>query len=89
VSSRDRVFEPLHGKGITLRQALELLVGRWNEAPLGDEDTAALESALQHLFRRARLRRQLPATAEPALLAREFLRALQAGQGAQALAALG
>jgi hypothetical protein len=89
VTPRDRVFEPLQGKGRPLRQALALLVERWTQAPLGEEDLGALEEALHHLFRRAQLRRQLPASADPAQLGRDFVRALREGRGAEALAALG
>ena len=88
MTPRDAVFEPLQGKGRPLRQALALLVERWTAAPLGDDDLGALEQSLMHLFRRAQLRRQLPASADPARLARDFLRALREGRGAQALAEL-
>jgi hypothetical protein len=89
VTDRDAVFEPLLGKGRPLGQALGLLVSRWTVTPLGEEDAGELEAALQHLFRRARLKRELPATANPAELARDFLRALRAGKGRDALATLG
>jgi hypothetical protein len=88
VTPRDGVFEPLQGKGRPLRQALALLVERWTAAPLGEEDLAALEESLHHLFRRAQLRRQLPASVDPAQLGRDFLRALREGRGPAALAAL-
>ena len=89
MSRRDAVFEPLHGKGRPLGQALSLLVDRWAAGPLGDEDLGALQEALQHLFRRAQLRRLLPASADPVRLARDFLRALREGRGRDAVAALG
>lgn len=88
MNGRDRVFEPLHGKGRPLRESLALLVERWSADPLGDEDTAALEQALRHLFRRAQLRRQLSPAVDPLELARQFLRALREGRGGEAVAAL-
>jgi hypothetical protein len=88
VTPRDGVFEPLQGKGRPLRQALGLLVERWTATPLGGDDLGALEQSLMHLFRRAQLRRQLPLSADPAQLGRDFLAALREGRGAQALAGL-
>jgi hypothetical protein len=88
LSGRDAVFEPLHGKGRPLRESLSLLVERWKAGPLGDEDLGALEEALHHLFRRAQVRRTLPSSADPVVLAREFLRALREGRGREAVAAL-
>ena len=88
MSARDRVFEPLRGKRLPLGQALVQLTERWTASPLAEADLGALEAALQHLFRRAQLRRQLPASADPAQLGRDFLRALREGRGAEAMAGL-
>ena len=88
MTPRDRVFEPLHGKGLPLRQALAQLVERFAAAPLADRELPALEASLHHLFRRAQLRRRLPASADPLQLGRDFLRALREGRGAEALAAV-
>ncbi len=86
MSSRDALFEPLHGKRRTLRQALIEVAERWGRSPLADADgRAALEDAVRHALRRGEISRELPAGTDIPALAAAFVAGLVAGEGAAAV----
>jgi hypothetical protein len=86
MTSRDALFEPLLGKRRTVRQALVEVAERWAAAPIDDvEGCAALEDAVRHKILRGEISREIPAGADAAALARAFVAALVAGEGARAV----
>ena len=86
MSEHDAVFEPLLGKRRTVRQALLEVAERWNRAPIGDPAVRAeLEDAVRHKIRRGAIAREMPAGTDAAVLAREFVAGLVAGEGAGAV----
>ena len=87
MSVPDALFEPLRGKGRTVRQALGEVALRWEAAPLtGVGARSALEESVRHLLLRGRIRGELPAGADPAAAAHAFVEALVAGRGVAAVA---
>lgn len=87
MSSHDDVFEPLHGKRRTVRQALVEVAERWVSSPI--DDTAkrvALEDAVRHKLLRGEIGGELPGGIDAAALARAFVAGLVMGEGRAAVA---
>ena len=85
MSVPDALFEPLRGKGRTVRLALTEVARRWEAGPLRADGLQPLEDAVRHLLRRGQIRHELPDSASPAALARAFVEALVAGKAATAV----
>jgi hypothetical protein len=86
MSARDAVFEPLLGKRRTVRQALVEVAERWVAAPIDDaQGRAELEDAVRHKILRGEIGGELSQGVDAAALARAFVAALVAGQGAAAV----
>ena len=86
MNEHDAVFEPLLGKRRTVRQALLEVAEQWGRTPIGDPAVRAeLEDAVRHKIRRGEIGREMPAGTDAAVLAREFVAGLLAGEGVGAV----
>ncbi len=86
MSAHDPVFEPLLGKRRTVRQALIEVAERWTSSPVEDAaGRAALENAVQHKLLRGEIDGEVPPGIDAAALARQYVAALVAGEGAAAV----
>jgi len=85
VSVPDALFEPLRGKGRTVRQALTEVARRWEMGARAADALQPLEDAVRHLLRRGQIRGELPPVADTGALARSFVCGLVDGRGAAAV----